>query len=809
MNQLKFALRKILAHRWFSAAVIVTIGLGIGVNTTVFTLVNAALFKPVPVPGGERLVTVMGQNPRKPESRTGVDYPAFLEFQQRNRSFENLEAAGGGEEGEGVISENGNPPERIKLNPVTTGLFTMLHTPPILGRGFTADDGKPGAPTVALIGYDLWQSRYARAADVIGRPVQIDGSPATIIGVMPDGFKFPKNQSLWIPLVPTDPLRERSNHSLVLFGILKRGVSLTAARNDLEVMGSGLAAEFPDAYQDFGPLVRTFHDTYNGGPIRFIFLMMLGAVVCVLLIACANVANMLLGRAITRSREMSIRAALGATRWQIVRQLLSESVALSVLGGLLGLGLSLFGIHAFDLATRDVGKPYWVMFSMDYVAYAYFAAISILSGIVFGLAPALRASKVDLNHTLKEGAPAAGGQHGGRLTGALVVLQVALTMVLLAGAGLMMRSFIAAQAVNDFIPAKQIFTARVSPPEGKGERYADPETRRQFIQELLPRLAALPGAEQVAAASALPGLGAANRPIEIEGQPVEKRDDAPQCQMIVQTPGYLPMIGLPILTGRGFGESDGSPGHEATVVTRQFAARYWANEPPIGKRFRFLEGQEPGPWMTVIGVCADIDQSPRDAKAPPLIYISHRQEPWGWMALMIRTRADPSSLSSAVRSTVQEIDGDLPLFEIRTMELAQQRGFWFLEVFGTIFLIFAVVGLIMASVGIYGVVAQATAGRTREIGIRMALGATAAAVIRLVLSRGMRQLMIGVVIGLIGAFAVTGLLGRVDILFRVSDHDPLVFAGIVIVLAGIGMFACWLPARRAARVDPMVALRSE
>lgn len=806
MNGLKFAFRMMRRRPWFSAAVVVTIGLGIGINTTVFTLVNAVLFKSVDLPEGERLVTVMSRSMKDARNSSAIDYPAFLEYQKQNRSFEHLEA---GSNGESVISEKGNPPERVRLSRVTAGLFDMLHVPPIVGRGFSVADGKPGAPKVALIGYDIWQTRYGRSPDVIDRSVRIDGSPATIVGVMPDGFKFPNNESLWLPMVPTEQEESRSNRSLVLFGILKPGVLQRSAQADLEVIGRALAGEFPKEYQDWTPWVRTFSQTFNGGPIRLVFLAMLGAVGCVLLIACANVANMLLGRAITRGREMSIRTALGATRWQIIRQLLLESVLLSIAGGLLGLWLAHFGIHSFDLATQNVGRPYWITFSMDPVVFGYFAAISIGSGILFGLAPALRASKVDLNHTLKEGLPVAGGQRGGRLIGGLVVLQVALTVVLLAGAGLMIRGFFAAQALNDFVPAQKIFTARVSPPEGKGERYASPDARRRFYLNLLPKLAALPGTVQVAAGSELPGMGGADRHVEIEGHPVEKRDDAPRCQMIVQTPGYLSLIGLPLLSGRDFSDADGATNREAAVVTRKFAQANWPAVSPVGQRFRFIEDQTPGPWMTVIGVCGDIEQNPQDPKAPPAVYVSHRQEPWGWMELMVRTRGDAAAIASAVKSTVQEVDADLPLFDIRTIAAANDRQFWFLRVFGTLFSIFAVVGLIMASVGIYAVVAQATARRTREIGIRMALGATAMAVMRLVLSRGLRQLGLGLFLGLAGALCVTRLANESPLLFRVSPHDPLVFVTIAVVLSGVGLFACWLPARRAAKVDPMVALRNE
>jgi predicted permease len=808
MNDLRFALRTLWGHRWFSAAIIVTLALGIGVNTTVFTLVNAVLFKPVPVPGGERIVAIDDQRGRDARDHLRVSYPEFQDYRSENHTLEGLEAVGGGH---AVISEHGNPPEEFEMARISPGLFGLLHTPPVLGRGFSPDDGKPGAPLVALISDRVWQRRYGGDPGVIGRAVRINSLPATIVGVMPAGFNFPAVENVWVPLVPDADSEKRSNRGLQLVGILRPGIAIEQAEADLAVIGQRLARAYPDSNRDVGPSVRTFHDAFNGGPIRLVFLMMLGAVGFVLLIACANVANMMLSRAVVRRRELSLRVALGASRWRIVRQLLTECVLLSCLGGALGLGLSAFGVHAFDLATQpdSVGKPYWVIFSMDYVACAYFAVISVLSGIVFGLIPALRASRVDLNTALKDDSRSAGSLRGGRLTGALVVLQFTLTVVLLAGAGEMMRSFFAAGSLNPFVPAERIFTARLQLPEGKGERYAEPAARRQFIERLEPLLAALPGVARASAASWLPAEGAAQDPIEIEGRPNPDPKQLPRISFVVQTPDYLPTIGLPILLGRGFAADDGAPGKEAAVVTREFAAHFWPNEPAIGRRFRFMRDNQPGPWTTVIGVCANIVQNLRDSDSPPLAYLPHRQEPWGWMALLLRTTSDPATLAGPLRAAVQQVDPDLPVQTAAPLPDALERQRWFLRVFGTVFLVFALIGLAMASVGIYAVVAQATAQRTREIGIRMALGATAAGIVRLVLGRGLVQLGLGLVLGLAGGFGATHLLSRGGLLLQTSPNDPLVFSGVAILLLAVGVFACLLPARKASRIAPTEALRSE
>jgi putative ABC transport system permease protein len=806
-QDLRFALRMLVSRRWFSAAVITTLALGIGINTTVFTLVNAVLFKPVPIPGGERIVTIAHQNLTKKgrAARSRVSWPDYLEYKAQSRSFEGIEAV---RRDQGIISEPGNPPERFDLARVTPGLFTLIRTPPIVGRGFIPADGQSGAEGVVLLGHGVWQNRYGGALDAVGRAVRVNGKPATIIGVMPEGFKFPNNEDFWMPLVPDPELEKRTNHGLELFAILQPGRTIAEAHADLSVIARRLTAEYAETNKDLGALVRTFHETYNGDQIRVVFLMMLGAVGCVLLIACANVANMMLSRAIARAREISVRVAMGATRWQIVRQLLVESVLLSSLGGLLGLGLSALGVHAFDLASRDVGKPYWVIFEMDWRAFAYFAALSVLSGIVFGLVPALRASRVDLNAAMKDGTPG-GGSHRGRLTGALVVFQFALTVVLLAGAGLMIRSFFAAQALNPTVRPQSIFTARIQLPEGKADRYEQPETRRQFYEQLLPGLRALPGVTEVAATSNFPGLGAAQRDIEIEGRPNPDSKQPPRASMIIQTPNYLAAIGVPILQGRGFDETDGGPGKESAVVSRAFAALHWPGESAIGKRFRRVEKDKTHEWTAVIGVCADLVQEPSEKDSPPLVHVPYRQEPWGWMGLLLRTSSDPAALAVPVRAAVQKIDQDLPLFEVRTLTAALDKSRWFLSVFGTMFAVFALTALLMASVGIYAVVAQTTARRTREIGIRMALGATAASIARLVLARGLTQLLIGLALGLGGALATTQLMDKIGFLIGISPHDPLVFLGLTVLLITIGVAACWLPARRAARIAPTEALRTE
>ena len=800
-RDLSYALRMIASHRWFSAAVIATLAFGIGLNTMVFTLVNAVLFRPLSIPGGERLVAINSQQRSDPENQYQVSYPDFRDFRSSATAFEAVEASTAEE---GVLSERDHPPQSFNMGRVTPGLFQMLRTPPILGRPFNTADGAAGAEAVVLLGFGVWKDRYASSPDVVGRVVRVNEKPATIIGVMPSGFKFPQNQDFWMPLVPTKALESRSDRPLQLFAYLKPGVGIAQASANLAGIANRLSADYPDANKDTTAFAQTFHDRYNGGPIRRVFLAMLAAVGFVLLIACANVANMMLSRALGRQREISIRIAMGASRWQIVRQLLLESVLLGCLGGCVGLGLSIFGVHAFDLATQDVGKPYWILFRMDWDAFAYCAAICVISGILFGLAPALRASRIDLNSSLKDGARTAGSHRRAYLSASLVVGQFALTLVLLAGAGIFVRSFFDNLSLNPEVPTRQILSARFRLPNS---RYPSPEARTRFLNQLIIQVRALPGVTRSAIVTDPPQMGAWWRDIEIEGRPPDDTKHRPSAAFLIQLPGYFTAINLPLQEGRDFTDDDGSKGKEAAIVSRDFAQKFWPREEAVGKRFRTYSDDKPGPWLSVVGVAANIVQEPQEASPRALAYLPERQDGASRMSLLVRSAGDPASMTSAVRATVQALDQDLPLSEVRTLAGAIERSRWFLAVFGTLFSVFGFIGMLMASVGIYAVIAQATGRRTQEIGVRMALGATSGRILRLILGRGMRQLVIGLGLGLAAAIPAVKLLAKLG--GRISPTDPLAFAAIVAILVAVGLFACWLPARRAAALDPVKAIRYE
>jgi predicted permease len=796
-QDMRYALRSILAHRWFSAAIILTLALGIGLNTMVFTLVNAVLFKPVPVPNGVRLVCVGNSNASQDSRDLPLSYPDFEDYRAQTTSFEFFEAT---TDGPGNLAENGNPPKQYHLEHATAGIFSMVQGKALLGRTFLPKEDYPGAEPVLVLSYDVWQERYAGRPDVIGRHVSVNEQPATIIGVMPKGFRFPNKDELWMPLVPTPDLAKRDNRTLRIYALLKPGATSRQANAELNGIAARLAGQFP-VDKGLGVSVLTFHQRFNGGGIRIIFFLMLAAVGFVLLIACADVANMMLSRSLSRKREMSIRTALGASRWRIVRQLLIESVALSSLGGVLGLSLATAGVYWFDLSTAFV-RPYWIQFTMNFAVFGYFAALCILSGLLFGMAPAMRSSKVNLVEILKEGAHSVGRHRGGWLSAVLVMFQFALTLILLTGAGIFIHGLLNSFTVNPFIPATQLTTARLQLPE---KHYKDRDARQRFYDQLLPRLRAIPGVSHAAIVSDAAGLGAARQQIELEHLPIANPAQRPWISLVAQSPGYFDTIRLPLLRGRKFNEIDGSDHHEAAILTRDAATRLWPGQNPIGKRFRLFDDQnKPTGWITVVGISADVVQELQESDPKPLLFVPYRQEDWGNVALVVESATDPLQ---SMRMAVESLDPELPLSDPYRLDKAIEKQVWFLSLFGKIFSGFALIAMLMASVGIYAVIAHTTSSRTQEIGVRIALGATMRNILVLVMRRGLWQISLGLAFGLGAALPLAHLMASLPI--SVSRSDPTIVLIVACTLAIVGVFACWLPARHAAGLDPVKAIRYE
>jgi predicted permease len=815
LHDLRYSLRMMRLHPWFSAALVAALALGIGANTAVFTLVNVVLFKPLPFAGGERIVAIFHRNAAQSQDRVPIAYSDYLEYREQATTFESLEASMNANV---TLSDEGNPPEPYGMSRVTPGFFDMLGVQSVVGRRFEPADTTAGAAPVVLISHNVWRDRYGRSPDVVGRSVRAGSELATIIGVMPEGFGFPSAQQVWMPLVETAELRDRAQRRLMLIGKRAEGVSIEEARADLDVIAQRLVAEHPDNEGLGATAVMTFHELQNGGPIRVVFILMQGAVGFVLLIACANVANMMLSRALGRTREMSVRAAMGASRWRMVRQLLVEAMLLSVLGGAIGLIVAAIAVRAFDAAVANVGKPSWILFEMNYLVFVYLAAAVLVSAVLFGLVPGLQASRVDLNAALKEGSRDSGSKRGSFLSGALVAVQFMFAVVLLAGAGLFVRGLLEQRDSMAGLPAADVLRAGIQLPP---DRYPDDASRFQFYDQLLKSLEGTPGLRQAAIVSNPPATGGATVAYQLEGEAEVEAGARPSALRVAMSPGYLGLLDVPILTGRDFDDRDGFGGQDSIIVTSDFASRVWPGQAALGKRLRLYPEQgppnaggaaaeppPPGRWLTVVGISGDLQQRPNELRPAPVFFIPYAPGGYGAMTVVLRSAGNPpSALTTPLRAAMRQIDPDRALANVMTLEEGQYRDGWYLRVFGSMFLIFALGALLLASIGIYAVVAQASVRRTQEIGVRMAMGATPPSIQRLVIARGLKQLAVGAVLGLAIALAVTRLMGQ--LLYGVSPTDPVVFSAVVAIITFVGFMACWLPARRAAALDALKALRHD
>jgi putative ABC transport system permease protein len=803
IQDLRFALRLLWKDRWFTAAAATALALGIGVNTTVFTFVNAVLLRGLPFPDADRLVFVQAVN-RDNGDDFGASWLDLQDWRQSAPAFEGLEVW---TDGTMNVSETGRLPERARGTWISAGAFQRLRQPVLLGRDFAPGDSAKDAPPVVILGYGLWKERYGGDATVLGRVIRINEVPATIVGVMPEGMKFPVNAALWQAWRPDAEDDKRDAHRLSAFGRLTPASSISQAQAQLDAITTRLAREHPETNKGIAAEVMTFNRKFNGGPIRLLFLSLMGAVGFVLLIACANVANLLLARSVNRSREIAVRVALGAARARVVRQLLVESVLLASIGGMLGLGLALASVRAFDAAVANIGKPYWISFSMDWMVFGYLAAVSALTGLVFGMAPALQVSKTNVNEVLKEGGRGqAGGVRARRFTSAMVVVQLALTLVLLAGAGLMVRSFLALYRLDLGIDGARLIVMQLTLPERK---YATLETRRLFYERLEIGLASTPGLAAAAVATQPPAGGAGRREVEIDGRSRARGTRAPNAMTLLVGDGYFEAIGAPLRLGRAFDGRDGLAGAERAIVNEEFAARLFTGEDPIGRRVRLTGGptEGVGPWLTIVGVARNVLQGDgREAGRPPVIYLPWRQEAPRSAVIVGRSAGDPATLAVPLRQAVQRVDADLPVYNVQTFDalLAEQRWGW--RVFGTLFAILAGIALMLSSIGIYAVMAYSVAQRRQEIGIRMALGASRRDIAMDVLYTALAQLAVGLSIGLAGSWGVSQLLK--SLLVAGTSSDPFTFAFIIGVLVTVTLAACFVPARRAAKVDPLVALRS-
>jgi predicted permease len=801
LNDVSFAGRLLVKNAGFSAAAVITIALGIGVNAIGFSLVHAAFIREMPFEDGHALHMVTWTNDAN--RRTNTSFPELDLWRGRVRSFSGLAAF---DTSSMSLSDGYAPPEHVDGAWLTANAFDVLKQPPLLGRAFTAEDGRKGADLVVVIGASVWRNRYGSDPAILGRPIRLNGRPATIVGVMPERMQFPTTANLWAPFARTEEMERRGTRILSTFGRLDGAADRRTAQSELNGLAQQGLPQDPEATKGLiGVRVETFNDFFVGGRARPMFMVVMGAVCFVLLIACVNVANLLLSRSVTRSREMAVRVSMGATRPRLLCQLLIESALLSVLGGGLGLWLASIGLGRFDAALEGTGRPYWLTFSIDGFVVSYVAAICVLTAVLFGLAPALHISKTNANDVLKEGGRGAVGSRRAQwMTGGLVVAELALTVVLLVGAGLMVRSFLSVYSMDIGVPSEGLMSMRVELPE---EQYATPEARQRFFTQVVDRLAASPGLDSVSLSTGVPPFDGAERLMEVEGHSPDIQPRSVSTVTVGQR--FFATLRAPILRGRGFQDSDGLPAVDNVVVNQQLVERLLPGQDPIGKRIRLMErNAPPGEWQTIVGVSPSIRHgSFQDFGLNPVVYVSSDRQPPREAAFLIRSGLPPSVVMNTVRREVQAIDPDQPVLPIQTVSQAIAEASWPLRVFGALFAVFGVIALTLSAVGLYGVMAYAVSQRTQEIGVRMALGASWRQVAGQVLMRGLRHLALGLAIGVLGALALSRVLHRVIV--QIEPVDPLTFGAIVMVLTSVAVLACLVPARRAARVDPMHALRAE
>jgi putative ABC transport system permease protein len=791
----------------FTLIAVITLALGIGATTAIFSAVNAVLLRALPYEHAERVVFVSSTEVSRGIDRMTVSPPNFHDWREQNQVFDEMAAF---LNGNFTLTGDGEP-EQFSGTRVSPNLFTLLGAEPLVGRSFLNEEEQVGRHRVVVLSYGLWQRRFGADPGLVGKTLTINGNPYTVVGIMRPDFQFPNSRTdVWMPLAFAPGPLDRGSHFLTVIARLKPGVTPALAQTEMAIIARRLE-QFYKENQGVGVSVRPLREELLGG-IEPALLILFGAVGFVLLIACANVANLLLARAAARRRESAIRLALGASRPRLIRQLLTESVLLSLLGGASGLLLARWGVD-FLLSLSPNTIPHSQEIGVDGRVLAFTFALSLVTGVLFGLAPALEASKIDLNEMLKEAGQTAGGKAGRHRTlRFLLVSEVALALVLLIGAGLLINSFLRLRSVNLGFDPERLLTMQISLP---GSKYKEGSQRIAFFEQVLERVESLAGVESVGATNDLPLGGTAFSRFfmaaDIEGVPMPASPgELPPFAVFEVSPHYFSAMGTPLLKGRLFTAQDNQQGAPTAIINETVARRFFSDQDPIGKRIRVGSPNGWNYWMTIVGVVGDTRLEKLSQTPFPEIYTPHSQGLLGAsssMVLAVRSSDDPLRLAGLIREQVWAVDKNQPVSNIKTMEQLLSEGLAEPR-FNTVLLgIFAVVALALSMTGVYGVASYSVSQRTREIGIRMALGAKASDVVRLVVGQGMKLALIGVVIGLVAAFALTHLMK--SLLYGVDATDPLTFASIALLLPLVALLSSYIPARRAAKVDPMVALRRE
>jgi putative ABC transport system permease protein len=793
----------------FTAVAVLALALGVGANTAIFSVVNGVLLRPLPFKDPDRLVRLGEWSQQVPGE--SIAYPNFLDWREQNHVFDGIAAT----QFDSYNLTGVDEPERLQGRNVSANFFDLLGVTPALGRSFTADEDRPGAERVCVISYGVWQRRFGGDGKIVGRQVTLNAQPYTIVGVLPADYRYGTQTDVFAPIglrADDEVMKDRDDHpGIYAVARLKDGVSFGQAEAEMKAIAERLAESYPKTNGGHSITMVSLRE-YFVGDVRASLLVLLGAVGFVLLIACANVANLLLARAASRSREIAIRTALGAGRLRIIRQLLTESVLLAAVGGGVGLLLAWWGVDVLRRASLDV-IPTTADIGLDRTVLFFTVGVSLLTGILFGLAPALSASKADLNESLKEGGrTGTAGAARNRVRSALVVAEVALSLMLLIGAGLLVRSFVSLRGTETGFDARKVLTMQISNKAGKDEG----RKVSNFLTQVEEKVKALPGVESVALANGVPLLGATEMGIHIEGRPPAEISKQPMTVAYWATPGFFKAMGIRLVRGRLFDEHDTQNSPLVTVIDEDFAREQFPGEDPIGK---YLAASPDGavPHTEIVGIVRHVKNYGLDAPGPvqaerysPLYQVPDKYMPQvgAHVTLVVRTKGDdPAAMTDAVRRAVHEVDPNQPVYGVQTMEQVLSDSVASQRLSMTLLSLFGAVAMILAAVGIYGVMSYAVVQRTHEIGIRMALGARGRDVLRMVVGQGMVLALAGVVVGLAGAFALSRVVK--SLLFGVTATDPLTFVGVPLVLLLVALLSTFIPARRATKVDPMVALRYE
>jgi predicted permease len=802
-KDLQFGLRSMRRNAGFTTLAVVTLAVGIAATNTAFTLMNTVLLRKLPFDEAERLVAVGTVTPG--DGDTSMSYADFRDWERSTRTFEGIAAV---QTGTTNVSEDHMAPERFVGGYVSAKTFSMLRTKPVLGRDFALDEDRPGGPRVAILSFRVWKSRYRGDPRVLGRVIRVNAQPATIIGVMPEGMEFPQMTAIWQPLASMQGIAEqpRDARTLDVFGRLADGVSTTEARAELDAIAAALAKDFPQTNKDTRARIGRLRPGI-GAPWLIVFSALMSAVGFLLLVSCVNVANLLLARAARRTREVSIRASLGATRWRIVRQLLIENLMLAAAAGLVALPLSAAAVRLLLSLTDEIGRPHWMDLSMDASVFAFLTAVCLGTALLFGLAPSLQLSRAGANDMLKEsaGRTVTSGKWMGRWSGALVVAEVVLTVVLVAGGVAMMRFFSAQMDVRREIDTSRVLTMSLRLPD---QTYRTAAERLAFSRRLSERLAAVPGISSIAIAGVPPFLRERGYQLSVDGRLPAPGEQLPMVDAVNVGARYFETIRLRVLRGRPLSEEDVAVGRQVVVVDQRFVDRFFPGRDPLGAPVSVLIDRANVRRVTIVGVVPTLGQS--EARAPrAVMYLPYVNDPPPNMTIIARLRTDDdaASVAAALREEVRAIDPDLPLFDVRALDDVLSWLLWPNRVFGGMFAIFATIGVIIATVGIYGVVSYATAQRTQEIGIRMVLGASRARLWWTMMGPKIAQVVFGLAVGIAAAFVLLGLLG--GLLVGRFGQDPITLAasgGFLLIVAIVSML---VPVWRATSHSPVAALRYE